>query len=75
MQWYKHKKYQEIKDKVASQILFSDNYEMVYKKVFYMTNDEELSKDITQDTFIRAFENIHKLRNPDELIALSGGLF
>lgn len=66
MYWFKHKNGQDTKDKMAFQILFSDNYEMVYKKVFYMTNDEDLSKDITQNTFIRAFENIHKLNNPDK---------
>jgi len=56
----------KIKDKLyedALSVLFSENYEKVYKLALSLTSDEELSKDITQITFTRAFEGLRKLKD------------
>lgn len=61
-----------IKDKLcedALSILFSENYERVYKLALSLTSDEELSKDITQITFTRAFEGLSKLKDKTKFSA------
>ncbi len=50
-------------NKDAISQLFSENYRRVYKIAFSRTYDKELSKDITQITFMRAFEGIYKLKD------------
>ncbi|AEV70499.1 RNA polymerase sigma factor [Acetivibrio clariflavus] len=62
----------KIKDKLyedALSILFSENYERVYKLALSLTSDEELSKDITQITFTRAFEGLDKLKDKSKFSA------
>ena len=61
-----------IKDKLcedALSILFAENYEKVYKLALSLTSDEELSKDITQITFTRAFEGLSKLKDKSKFSA------
>ena len=60
------------KDKLyedALSILFAENYERVYKLALSLTFDEELSKDITQTTFTRAFEGLSKLKDKSKFSA------
>ena len=60
------------KDKLCEEalsILFSENYERVYKLALSLTSDEELSKDITQITFTRAFEALDKLKDKSKFSA------
>ncbi|HHV30569.1 RNA polymerase sigma factor [Acetivibrio mesophilus] len=47
----------------ALSLLFSKNYERVYRLALSLTYDEELSKDITQITFMSAFEGLCKLKD------------
>lgn len=42
--------------------LYSKYADKIYNLAFQMTGDEELSKDILQETFIRVFENINTFR-------------
>lgn len=53
----------------ALSILFAENYERVYKLALSLTSDEELSKDITQTTFTRAFEGLDKLKDKSKFSA------
>lgn len=53
----------------ALSILFAENYERVYKLALSLTSDEELSKDITQTTFTRAFEGLSKLKDKSKFSA------
>jgi RNA polymerase sigma factor (sigma-70 family) len=48
------------KDTVES--LYSEYAEKIYNLSFQMTGDEELSKDILHETFIKVIENIDKFR-------------
>lgn len=47
----------------AIEVLFSENYEKVYKKAFSILLDTELAKDATQETFFRAFSKLHTLKD------------
>lgn len=49
--------------------LFSENYERVHKLALSLTYDEELSKDVTQITFMRAFEGLCKLKDKSKFSA------
>lgn len=48
--------------------LFENNYGMVYKFIYAITFDTEVTKDATQETFIKAFASIDKLRDKDKFI-------
>lgn len=45
---------------------FEDIYKRYYKDVYYfllsMSSNPELSEELTQETFYRAFKNIHKFK-------------
>lgn len=47
----------------AWRILFEYNYKKVFKIAYSITNDYELSKDIVQVTFSKAFANINTLND------------
>lgn len=49
--------------KKALDLLVENNYERVYKTVFIITQDEELSKDATQEAFLTAFSKIDTLKD------------
>jgi|GEM_PF-413850 len=55
----KGKKWYEL----AGQLLVESNYERVYKMAFSITRDAELSKDIAQEVFYRAFLRIDTLKD------------
>lgn len=42
-------------------------YEHVYKTAFFIVKDVELSKDITQETFIKIFKSVHKLKEKKKI--------
>lgn len=43
----------------AIEVLFSENYEKVYRKVFSMLQDQKLAKEAAQEMFFRAFCKLH----------------
>ncbi len=45
-------------------VLFEDYYEKIYKTILLITGDEEISKDMTQETFLKVWTNIYQLRDP-----------
>ena len=47
----------------AEQILFEEYYTKVFKSVYIYCNDYHFAEDATQEAFLRAFENIDKLRD------------
>ena len=49
--------------KKALDLLVENNSERVYKTVFIITQDEELSKDATQEAFLTAFSKIDTLKD------------
>lgn len=48
---------------ITGQLLFESHYERVYKMAFSITQDAELSKDIAQEVFYRAFLRIDTLKD------------
>lgn len=42
---------------------YNTYFENVYKTCFFILKDENLAKDSTQETFFKAFKNIHKLED------------
>ncbi len=43
--------------------------QLIFTLAYRMIQDYELSRDICQETFIKAFKNIHKLKNPASMKA------
>ena len=49
-------------DREAMEQLFHRFRDAIYQYIFHMTRDEEEAADLTQDTFIRVFHSLNKLR-------------
>lgn len=47
----------------AIEVLFEENYKLVYKKTKSILSDVELAKDATQETFFRAFLKMNTLND------------
>jgi RNA polymerase sigma-70 factor (ECF subfamily) len=41
----------------------------LFRFFLYLTRNSELAEDLCQDTYIQAFENLHKLKEPDRFAA------
>ena len=48
-------------------ILFNDYYENVYRSTYLIVQDESIARDATQEAFIAAFEQLHKLKDLDKI--------
>lgn len=48
--------------------LFIDNYEKIYKLAFSIMVDDELAKEITHESFIKAFNKFDCLNNKDSFV-------
>jgi len=46
----------------AERALYEAHVERVYRLVYRMAGDDDLARDFTQDTFVRAFEHLHEFR-------------
>jgi RNA polymerase sigma-70 factor (ECF subfamily) len=46
----------------AERELYEAHVDRVYRLAFRLAGDEDLARDFTQDTFIRAFERLHEFR-------------
>lgn len=44
-------------------VLFERYYQKVYKTIFFITGNRDLSEDLTQDTFLQVMTNIGSLRD------------
>jgi RNA polymerase sigma-70 factor (ECF subfamily) len=51
----------------AERELYDAHVERVYRLAYRLAGDEDLARDITQDTFIRAFERLHEFRGEARL--------
>lgn len=49
-------------DPLAERELYETHVDRVYRLAFRMTGDDDLARDCTQETFIRAFERIAQFR-------------
>ena len=46
----------------AERALYETHVDRVYRLAYRMAGDDDLARDFTQDTFIRAFERLHEFR-------------
>ncbi|HVM43934.1 MAG TPA: sigma-70 family RNA polymerase sigma factor, partial [Gemmatimonadales bacterium] len=46
----------------AERALYEAHVDRVYRLAYRMAGDDDLARDFTQDTFIRAFERLHEFR-------------
>lgn len=49
-------------DEVAARTLYDQNVDRVYRLCYRMAGDEDLAKELTQESFIRAFQRLHQFR-------------
>src|SRR5690242_8200436 len=49
-------------DRAAGRELYDAHAPRVYRLVFRLAGDEDLARDFTQETFIRAFGRLHEFR-------------
>ena len=45
-------------DRTAQKALYESHVDRVYRLAFRMAGDEDLARDFTQETFIRAFQRL-----------------
>ena len=49
-------------DASAHRALYDTHVEQIYRLAFRLTGAEHLARDVTQDTFVRAFDSLHGFR-------------
>ena len=49
-------------DPTAERALYDAHVDRVFRLAYRMTGDEALAEDLTQDTFLRAFDRLHEFR-------------
>ncbi len=47
--------------------IYKEYFETVYKYLLYLSHDEEVSEELTQETFYKAIRKIHKFRQECKL--------
>lgn len=47
-------------------LLYNTYYRDVFKTIYYISNDVELSKDLTNETFLQTFEKLHTLKEQEK---------
>jgi len=50
----------------AERALYEAHVDRVYRLAFRIAGDDDLARDFTQDTFIRAFERLHEFRGESQ---------
>jgi RNA polymerase sigma-70 factor, ECF subfamily len=49
-------------DRDAARALYEAHVRRVHRLIYRLCGDEELTRDYTQDTFVRAFDHLHRFR-------------
>lgn len=52
-------------DERAFEALFRAHHGAIYSLILHFAGDPELAADLTQDTFVKAWESLRKLRDPN----------
>lgn len=56
-------------DEAALSLLIQKTQSSLYRFCFYLAANKHLAQDLCQDTYIKALENIQKLKKPDKFIS------
>lgn len=51
----------------AERIIFEQYYKRIYYSAYYVIRDQDLAEDIVQETFIKAFKNLHTVQDVEKL--------
>ncbi len=51
----------------AERIIFEQYYKRVYYVAYYVIKDQDLAEDIVQETFMKAFKNLHTVHDVEKL--------
>lgn len=51
----------------AKRVIYEMFYDRVYRSAYYMLRDAHLAQDVLQESFIKAFRNLHKLEDGAQL--------
>ncbi|MCR2823745.1 RNA polymerase sigma factor [Lederbergia panacisoli] len=55
------------KDRESERVIFEMFYQRVYYTAYYIVQDRELAQDIVQETFLKAFQNMHTVKDGEKL--------
>ncbi|MBS4201620.1 RNA polymerase sigma factor [Bacillus sp. FJAT-49732] len=55
------------KDRESERLIFEMFYQRVYYTAYYIVQDRELAQDIVQETFLKAFQNMHTVQDGGKL--------
>ena len=55
------------KDRDSERVIFEMFYQRVYYTAYYIVKDRDIAQDVLQETFIKAFESIHTVRDGEKL--------
>ncbi|MHA6259968.1 RNA polymerase sigma factor [Sporosarcina sp. CAU 1771] len=55
------------KDSDSERVIFEMFYQRVYYTAYYIIKDRDLAQDVLQETFIKAFDNMHTVRDGEKL--------
>ncbi|MFC4769664.1 RNA polymerase sigma factor [Effusibacillus consociatus] len=61
-------------DRESERVLFEMFYPRVYTTAHFMTRDPHLAQDIVQETFIKAFKQMHTLKDGEKMGAWLGAI-
>lgn len=51
----------------ANRVIFEMFYNKIYSNIYYIVKDPYIAQDVTQETFIKAFKQIHTLKEPNKI--------
>ena len=54
-------------DRIAARELYDAHAGRVYRLAYRLTGDADLAREFTQDTFVRAFSQLHRFRGDSAL--------
>lgn len=54
-------------DREAERIIFEQYYKRVYYAAYYVIKDQDLAEDIVQETFMKAFKNLHTVQDVEKM--------
>lgn len=54
-------------EKESQRFIFKLFYQRVYRSAFFIVRDNHLAEDVAQETFIKLFQNIHKMEGQDHI--------
>ncbi|WP_366922874.1 hypothetical protein MFMK1_003352 [Metallumcola ferriviriculae] len=53
----------------TNQLIYESHFETVYRLALYLTRNQEMAEEVTQEAFTIAFEKYHQLRDPAKIAA------